>query len=146
MADLPLVFYFRVEFLFSDGQSDIDMRFQEVSGLGAEIGVEEFNEGGENRFSRKLPGRAKFGNLVLKRAMAADSRLVEWIESAVYGFEFEPVDLLVSLLNENGDPLFTWSFTRAWPVKWQAADLNATESALAIETIELSYDYFTRSA
>ena len=60
MADFPLVFHFRVELRFSSASEDVDMRFQEVTGLNAELGVEELAEGGENRFSHRLPNRAKF--------------------------------------------------------------------------------------
>ncbi|HEX6181118.1 MAG TPA: phage tail protein, partial [Chitinophagaceae bacterium] len=67
MSYYPLVgFHFKVEFS-GVGNSDNDTRFQEVSGLTAEIGTEELQVGGENRFSYRLPTRARFGNLVLKR-------------------------------------------------------------------------------
>ena len=61
----PVGFHFRVDFGIAP-QGDLDGRFQEVSGLASELGSEEVVEGGENRFSHRLPGRAKFGNLVLK--------------------------------------------------------------------------------
>ena len=145
MADLPVVFHFRVELQFADKNDDIDLRFQEVTGLSAELGSEEIAEGGENRFSHRLPSRAKFGNLVLKRGMAKSSKLVSWVENAIYNFEFEPVDAIVSMLNEKHEPVFTWSFKKVWPVKWQVSDLKAQDNAIAIETIELSYNHFTRS-
>ena len=146
MAEFPVVFHFRVELQFSNGSEDVDMRFQEVTGLSAELGVEEVAEGGENRFSHRLPNRAKFGNLVLKRGMASSSSLISWVENAIYNFEFEPVDAIVSMLNEKHEPVFTWSFKKVWPVKWQASDLKAQDNAIAIETFELTYDHFTRSA
>ncbi|MEZ4858757.1 MAG: phage tail protein [Flavobacteriaceae bacterium] len=31
----------------------------------------------------------------------------------------------------------------AYPVKWNVSDLNAEENKIAIETIELAYNYFT---
>ncbi len=52
----PVGFHFRVEFESISSESD-DTRFQEVSGLNAELGVEELVEGGENRFSHRFPGR-----------------------------------------------------------------------------------------
>lgn len=48
-ADFPPVgFHFRVEFELEDAREK-DTRFQEVSGLLAEVGTEEIPEGGENR-------------------------------------------------------------------------------------------------
>jgi phage tail-like protein len=51
-------------------------------------------------------------------------------------------DLTISLLNEEHEPLITWNVVHAWPVKWAVGDLNAEESKIAIETIELVYNYF----
>ena len=145
MAEFPVVFHFRVELQFPGEAEDVDLRFQEVTGLNAELGTEEVAEGGENRFSHRLPNRTKFGNLSLKRGMAKSSKLISWVENAIYNFEFEPVDAIVSILNEKHEPVFTWSFKKVWPVKWQVSDLKAQDNSIAIETFELSYDHFTRS-
>ncbi len=140
----PVGFHFKVEFRL-DGVVDGDSRFQEVSGLTSELGIEEVNEGGENRFSHRLPTRAKYGNLVLKRGLLKDSRLIKWFRDAVEDFEFEPADVLVTLLNEEHEPLMGWNFVNAWPVKWVVSDFKAQENALVVETIELAYNYFKRT-
>ena len=44
--------------------------FSEVSGLQVELDVLELQEGGENAFVHKLPGRAKHGYLTLRRGQA----------------------------------------------------------------------------
>ncbi|HEB76482.1 MAG TPA: phage tail protein [Nitrospirae bacterium] len=140
----PVGFHFKVEFRL-DGVVDGDSRFQEVSGLTSELGIEEVNEGGENRFSHRLPTRAKYGNLVLKRGLLKDSRLIKWFRDAVEDFEFEPADVLVTLLNEEHKPLMGWNFVNAWPVKWVVSDFKAQENAVVVETIELAYNYFKRT-
>lgn len=141
----PVGFHFRVEFvgfLPSDGK---DTRFQEVSGLSAEIGTEEVLEGGENRFSHRLPTRAKYSNLVLKRGFLKDSELIKWCKDAIENLQFEPKTVNVTLLNEQHQPLAeTYSFIRAWPVKWSISDFKAQENAIVVETLELAYNYFTR--
>ena len=53
MLDLKTGFYFGLAISRSTGS---DVGFQEVSGLSAEIGVEEVVSGGENRFKYRLPG------------------------------------------------------------------------------------------
>lgn len=138
----PVGFHFKVEFGLENAGRDV--RFQEVSGLSSEIGTEELQEGGENRFSHRLPGRVKYGNLVLKRGMLTDSALIDWFRNAVEEYTFEPVDVQVTLLNEDHDPIMSWSFTRAWPVKWSVSDLKAQDNSLVVETIELAYNYFRR--
>lgn len=143
--EIPRVYHFNVEFLGVNGVKDNDVRFQDISGLTAEMGIEEITEGGENRFTHRLPTRAKYSNLVLKRGMLTDSGLIKWFKDAIENFEFSPSDLLVMLLDENHEPMVTWHFIKAWPVKWAISDFKATENAIAVETIELAYQYFRRS-
>lgn len=138
----PVGFHFRVNF-FGIG-NDTDMQFQEVAGLTAEVTSEELVVGGENKFTYKLPTRAKYGNLVLKRGMLKDSGLVDWLRDAVENFEFKPVDMSVNLLDENNEVLISWDFIQAYPVKWVVSDFKALENSFVVETIELSYQYFRR--
>ncbi len=140
----PVGFHFRVEFDL-DGLTDADTRFQEVSGLAAELGIEEVVEGGENRFSHRLPTRAKYSNLILKRGLLTDSQLIQWCRDAIEHFEFAPTTVNVTLLNELHKPVSeTLSFIRAWPVKWSVSDFKAQENAIVVETLELAYNYFAR--
>ena len=134
-------FYFKVSF---DGfeKSDAEAKFQEVSGIQAEIEMEDIREGGENRFVHHLPKGVKFPNLTLKRALhALPSYIVKWAEDAIHDFKFRLHDVEVSLLNPEGEPLKTWSFIGAYPVKIQISDLNASNNSLVIETLELAYKY-----
>jgi len=141
----PVGFHFQVSFINLAGVQDNDARFQEVSGLSAEINTEEVVEGGENRFSYRLPTRAKYGNLILKRGMLTDSGLIGWFRDAVENFDFTPSDLLVTLLNEKHQPLAGWKFLKAWPVKWAISDFKAQEGAVVVETVELAYTFFKRT-
>ena len=114
MYNIPVGFHFKVDF----GESDDDSRFQEVGGLSSEVGTEEFTEGGLNAYTHKFPTGAKYGNLVLKRGIFLDSKVSEWCRKAIEDFVFEPKENVnVILLNENHEPMSTWSFTRVWPVK-----------------------------
>jgi len=138
----PVSFHFKVEFNGITSQ-ETDTEFQSVAGLSVDIDTEEFAEGGENRFKHKFPVRTKFPNLVLKRGMVTDSKLIDWCRDAIESFQFQPIDLTVKLLNEKHEPLVTWNVVHAYPVKWAVADLNAEENKLSVETIELAYNYFT---
>jgi phage tail-like protein len=51
--------------------------------------------------------------------------------------------VLVKLLNEKHEPLKTWKVVRAWPKKWAVSDLNAQENSIVVETLDLSYSFFT---
>jgi phage tail-like protein len=140
--NLPVSFHFKVN--IPGKSSGDDFKFQEVGGLTAEMSVEELVAGGENMFSYRLPTRAKYNNLVLKRGMLKNSKLIDWFRNAIESFEFEPVDISIHLLNENNEVLTSWEVKQAYPVKWVISDFNANGHALVIETIELVYQYFQR--
>jgi phage tail-like protein len=137
----PWGFYYRVEFSISQDRNDA--RFQAVSGLSVEYDSESFKEGGENRFEHKLPVRTKYADLVLKRGMLKDSSVIGWCMTAFRDRKFTPSDISIILMNEQGDPLRTWNVAHAIPKKWLVSDFNANESSIVIETIELTYRYFT---
>ena len=142
MLDVPVVFHFKVE--FGDSSPDRDNRFQEVTGLSAEMIVEEFREGGLNQYVHKLPNGAKYGNLVLKRGYINDSDVTKWCRNAIENFVFETKDISVSLLNDEHEPLANWQFLRAWPVKWSVSDFKAQENALVVESLEFAYAMFRK--
>ena len=58
-------------------------------------------------------------------------------------FEIEPKTINVFLLDEKHEPLQSWNIKNAYPIKWNVSDFNAEESKIVIETLELTYNYFT---
>jgi phage tail-like protein len=140
----PVGFHFKAEFKFSDQRAKSEINFQEVAGLSKEMTTEEFTEGGENRFVYRFPKGTKYANLVLKRGMKPDSKIIDWARDAIDNFDFTPVDITVTLLNPDHEPLVTWEFIKCWPVKWTTSDLKAQANELVIETLELSYNYYTQ--
>jgi phage tail-like protein len=142
----PVSFNFEVK--IAGISSANDSSFSEASGLESEREVVEIVEGGENRFSHRLPGRGKFGNLVLKRGvMVSSSALFDWckeILEADLGKALKPKDIDVSLLDPDGSPLMTWNLTKAWPVKWNVAGFNAQESKIAVEKLEFAFAHLSR--
>src|SRR5881392_1988538 len=131
----PVGFHFRVEFVGIGNDNDI--RFQSVGGLNVEYDLESFKEGGENRFEHKLPVRTKFPDLSLKRGMLTDSKVINWCVDALQNRSIQPVQIHVTLLNEQHEALRTWSVFNAWPRKWQVADFNAQENSVVVETLEI---------
>ncbi len=149
----PAAFSFKVDFLDVPGAGgDTEQRFQEVSGLSVDITTEDLNEGGENGFTYKLPKRARYPNLVLKRGMLTNTALRQWMQNAMNAYfialdlsrSFKPSDILITLQNEAGDPLAVWKVMQAYPVKWSTSDFKANDNALVLETIELAYQFFER--
>ena len=140
----PTGFHFKVEVLGLPPNAN-DVRFTEVSGLSYELATEEVAEGGENRFLQKYPARAKYPDLVLKRGLLMGSEVRSWIEKCIQNLKIEPKDVCVKLLNEEHQPLLTWNVVKAYPTKWAVSDLNASNNAVVVETLQLTYQYFTLS-
>lgn len=137
----PWGFHYRVE--FEGSKQPNDARFQTVSGLSVEYDIEEYREGGENRFTHKLPGRTKYSDLVLKRGLLIGSDVTTWVVAAFRERSFRPRTINVILMNEKSEALRTWNVVHAVPKRWSVSDLNANESSLVVETLELTYRYFT---
>jgi len=139
-------FYFRVAFAATAGMSDTS--FQDVSGIGSEVETEPYVEGGENRYVHQLPKSVKHPKLVLKRGIATmTSPLVVWCRTVFEGDFAEPIkpmSMMVSLMDENKVPIRAWSFFNAYPVNWEVENFNSTKNEVAIEKIELSYNYSNR--
>jgi phage tail-like protein len=137
----PWGFYYRVE--FEGSQEPDEARFQSASGLNVEYDTEEYREGGENRFVHRLPVRTKYSDLVLKRGMLVGSETVDWFLRAFQERVFKPKSVSIILLNDKSEPLRTWNVVSAVPKKWSVSDFNANENSVVVETLELTYRYFS---
>ncbi len=137
----PPAFHFQVR--FSDQGSSQDTSFQEVSGIEATVETEDYREGGGQGAVYKLPARVTYPNLVLKRGIAATgSPLVQWCRAVFESDLSTPVttkQVWVMLLDEKGEPMRTWSFQDAFPVRWVMDPFHSAQNNVALETVELSY-------
>lgn len=139
----PVSFHFMVSFLIGNFvPNPLDVGFQTVSGISAEIETEEIREGGQNIYMQRLPNRVVYENLILERGMVIGSLLNEEFNVAMTYLRFAPSAVLVILLNENNNPISAWLFNHAYPVKWTISDLDANENGVVIETMELAYTRF----
>jgi len=138
----PVGFHFKVEFVGIG--SNNDTRFQSVTGLTVQYDTENYKEGGQNRYEHKLPTRTTFPEAaVFKRGLLTDSAVINWCMETFKARIIKTATVIVTLLNEQHQPLKTWNLSGAYPRKWSVAEFNAQENNLAIETLELNYAYFT---
>ena len=142
MFDTPAAgFHFTVVFeLFP--QTPIDVSFQSVDGLSAEVEMETYQEGGENRFEYSLPTRTKYGDLTLKRGKFLGSGVLQWCRAAIENQEYKPINIMISLLDSNHIPLYNWYVINAIPKRLEVSGLDAEQNGLLVETMVLSYQYF----
>lgn len=137
MAEYPLpVFHFTVSW----GSESVG--FSEVSGLSQEIQAIEYRDGlmPGTTLPMKRPGLKKSGNITLKRGMVKDNNdLFVWLNNNGTP-NVERRDITISLLNDEGTPVFVWSIIQAWPVKSEGPGLKASGNDIAIESIELAHE------
>lgn len=151
----PTGFVFTVQVLkaSNSGPDAPEASFQEVSGISTEISTEKIVEGGENRFAHKVPGRIRNdNNLVLKLGLiTTPSEFGKWctnhfsqdLNTADNQNKIEVKDLVVHLFDMVSEkPIKSWAFSRAYPVKWEIANLNAAQNEIVVESLTLVYAYF----
>lgn len=113
--------------------------FNECSGLGGQLQVEDYNEGGVNDYVHKFATRMTYTNIVLKRGMAFTEDLWNWHYDYATG-KGNRRDGLIALLGPTRDPVKVWTFKRGLPLKWTGPTMNAQQSNVAIETIEIVHE------
>ena len=118
--------------------------FSECSGLSLETEVQELAEGGENEFVHRLPTRVKQSNITLKRGIVG-AELWAWYAASLPG-QITLKSGSIQLLDNNGKPIMVWSFERGFPRKIEGPSLSASQSSLAIETLEICHHGLTVSA
>ena len=136
MAQYPIPkFHFQVQW----GGTRIG--FSEVTGLTVENEVIEYREGSSPEYNKiKMPGLHKFGNITLKRGIfATDNEYFNWLNTVSLN-TIERRDLIISLLNENHEPVVSYKVKQAWPIKIQAPDLKSDANEVAIEILELVHE------
>ncbi|MCP5107169.1 MAG: phage tail protein [bacterium] len=106
----------------------------------------EYRVGNEIPTVRKIPGLIKYGNLTLKWGITDSSiELWEWRKKVEDGKMKESrQDIAVIVLDEEGNPTSRWEFREAWPTKYDAPDLSAKGTDIAIETLELAHEGMIR--
>lgn len=118
--------------------------FSDCSGLGSSTEVIEHPEGGNP--TKKLAGRTKYNNIVLKRGLfdPTNDDLYSWHQSVLNG-TVERRDVSIVVLNLQGiEAVVRWNLYEAWPIKWDGPELSAKGNEVAIESLELACERIER--
>lgn len=118
---------------------NIEAGFSECSGLDAMLEIEEYKAGGVNDRVLKFPTRMNWGKLVLKSGLVKDTAVWDWIAGFGEGKVLRR-DGLITLLDAKRETHTVWKFSRGLPVKYTGPRLAASESAVAIESIEIEHE------
>ena len=112
--------------------------FREVVIPGTRLEVVEYRVGSDP-FSgtRKLPGRAVTGSVVLKRGIDQDLSLWNWFETVRNG-NLDRRNVVIALVDTERTEVRRWNVSGAWPVAYQPSALHAQGNEVVIETLELA--------
>lgn len=112
--------------------------FSECSGLEGMLEAHEYQAGGVNGGSLRFPTRIKWSNLILKRGLGSDMLLWDWFQGFVNGTGTRR-DGVIVLQDASHQPHTVWGFRAGLPVKYSGPQMNAMQSAVAIESIEIAH-------
>ena len=118
----------------------VSVRFERISGLGHDMQVQQYHEGGYNHVNRYFPQRVTTPNLVFERGVMTVSPLTLAADLILSGFftSLVSMDILIMLLNQKGVPEATWLATGAMPVRVNMGSLDATSSQTLMNTMEFA--------
>ena len=111
--------------------------FLRVKGLSREVRHESYREGGVNEYEHKLLTQVTYPVVIFERGLAFDD-LWKWALAAADG-DATRRTVRVRLQNEANSRTWAWQIEHALPVKWSSADLDASQSQVIIETLELAH-------
>jgi phage tail-like protein len=122
--------------------------FAEASGFLNETKVIEHTAADANGkpLPQRFAGQVHWGNIVLKRGVDPHMELWRWRQEILDGkIDSSRKDCTISVLDQTGSAVVTYSFTRAWPCKYSSPGLNASGNEILVEELELSHEGFVRS-
>ncbi len=114
--------------------------FQEVRGLGGDLEVMAYSEGGANDYTHQLPVRHSWSRISLRRGVVREPGLWLWYQLGLTNSLGARRDGAIILLTPGGTPAVAWCFYGGLAAKWTGPELTATQSAVAVETLEIAHE------
>lgn len=125
--------------------------FATVTGLQVSVQTEDLVEGGQNGFTRKLPSRMEWPNIVLSRGLIQSDNLFDWLSKtsgegfAAAGNKLQRCTGAITALASDGSRLRAWNLSGCFPVRWKGPEFNVTSNDALSEELEIAHEGF-RSA
>lgn len=120
--------------------------FAECSGLEATMAPKVIVEGGRNWGPAQRMGPVTFATVILKRGFTRTGDLWTWFDLIGQGAYAYRLNTVITVFNQAGDGMLSWTLKHALPTKFKAADLTANVTDIAIEELHLAHEGLTREA
>lgn len=121
--------------LLIDGQVS---SFSDVSGLGMEMEVVEYREGGDTGTHEvhKLPGRTSYQSITLSRELgASDPELARWAQEIAAGKLSRKSGSIIILDTDGETEVARINLYECWPRKWQVGTAKSGQITEQIEFV-----------
>jgi phage tail-like protein len=117
--------------------------FQTASGLGAELELMPYPEGGQNDFVHQLPVRHSWSRITLKHGIVRDPTLWQWYQVGLTQSLGARRDGSIILLDQAGERAMAWEFRGGLATKWSGPELDAMQGAVVMESLEIAHHGLT---
>jgi len=115
--------------------------FTSCDGLGCQVLVQEFEEGGNPFFVHQLAGRLKYTNIKLTRPINRDSeKVAAWFASMAVSVGRATAHIVA--MTAEGRRVAAWSLAGVIPVRWTGPQFGVDGAKVATETVELAHHGF----
>jgi phage tail-like protein len=121
-------------------------------GLEVKFETKRMPSGGDYTTEHLLPGRIKYSEITLERAMhTSDSAvLMQWLQGIAsdwtndqgYSAADEGCTATITLYDVTGSQVYTWTLRNVYPKSWKGPDLSGNSSNVAIEQLVLEHEGF----
>ena len=110
-----------------------------AEGLDVSWEIVDYRAGDSQNHRWFFPGLTKYANLKLTRAAtkSGTGAVKKWLNSN--SFKNEPQTGAIKLLDAKGEEIADWTLMNVIPVHWAVAGFDASQSKLAMETLEIAH-------
>ncbi len=132
------------KFRFKVQWDDVEVAFQEVSGLDIEAQPIEYRHGNSKEYSvLKMPGLKKFSDVTMKKGVfKGDNKFWDWF-SQINMNTIARKKVIITLMTEGDTVAMVWTLQNAFPTKITSTDLKSQGNEAAIETIVIAHEGLT---
>lgn len=122
--------------------------FQSASGFSNESSMSEWTETGAtgNSLTRLVNGPVQTTPITLSRGITSDMELYNWRQQVINGdTENMRRNGSIIMYNDKQEEVIRYNFTDAWPSKWTGPAVSADDNSVALEEIEIVYEFLERA-
>ena len=115
--------------------------WQKCEGLTITYKTESYEEGGQNGYVHKLPGRVEYENIKLTRPVDPTSGAVAtWVASVQMATKRGTG--AITVLDSSGIPVTVYTLYGMYPTKYSGPSFDVGSKNIAMETLELAHNGF----